>query len=74
MENLLGLELSLLFFVKIAIMLFLLLYIVFAGVVIRQVRVMTETLEVGFEKPIKAIALFHFLFSLLVFMIAIFVL
>jgi hypothetical protein len=74
MENLLGLELSLLFFVKIAILFFLLLYIVFAGVVIRQVRVMAETLQVGFEKPIKAIAFFHFLFSLLVFVIALFVL
>lgn len=74
MENLLGLELSIFFFIKTAIILFLLLYIVFAGVVIRQVRVMTETLQVGFEKPIKALAFFHFLFSLLVLVLAVLVL
>jgi len=46
------------------------LYIVFAGVVTRQVRVMTETINVGFEKPIQLFAFFHFIFAVVVFVLA----
>ncbi len=60
--------------VKLGIIIFLLLYIVFAGVVVKQARMMTDTLEVGFETPIKLIALLHFLFSLVVFTLAIVIL
>jgi len=74
MENFVNLENSLLLVVKIGVIFFLLLYIVFAGVVIRQVRVMTETLSVGFEKPVKFIAFIHFIFSLVVFVLALFIL
>lgn len=59
---------------KIAVLICILLYIVFAVVIIRQVRLMTETLEVGFEKPIKLVALVHLISSLALFILAVFIL
>lgn len=59
---------------KAAILLFLILYMIFATVVVRQVKLMTETLEVGFEKPIRTLALGHLIFSVLVFILSIFIL
>lgn len=62
------------FIVKIFFLIGLLVYVVFAGVVVRQVYLMTETLEAGFETPIKivvwahlgvAIGIFVFAFSIL---------
>jgi len=70
MEQLFNLEGPLLLIIKIGVILFLLLYIVFAGVVTRQVRVMTETINVGFEKPIQLFAFFHFIFAVVVFVLA----
>jgi small-conductance mechanosensitive channel len=49
-------------------------YIVFAFVVTRQVKVMTETLTLGFESVAKYLSLFHLLFAVLVFIIALIVL
>ncbi len=49
-------------------------YIIFAFVITRQVKVMTETLTLGFEHVARFLSLFHFLFALLVFIIAIMVL
>lgn len=66
MEALGNFQEPLLLIIKIGIILFLLLYVIFAGVVIRQVRVMTETINVGFDKPLKLVAFFHFIFSLVV--------
>ena len=60
--------------VKVAIWLFLILYILFATVVIRQVRVMIETLKVGLDKPLKGIALFHLIFSVTVFVLSLIIL
>jgi hypothetical protein len=40
------------------------LYLAFALVVLRQVQLMTKTLEVGFESFIKALALGHLLFAI----------
>lgn len=65
---------SILLIIKGVVLLFLFLYIVFASVVIRQVRVMTETLQVGFERPLKLLALTHFLFALFVFILSIIIL
>lgn len=59
---------------KLGIIIFLLIYLIFAGVVIKQARMMTDTLELGFEGPIKLIAVLHFLFSLFVLILAIFIL
>jgi len=40
-----------------------LIYIVFAFVIVKQVGKMTETLEVGFEAPLRFLALLHFVLS-----------
>ncbi len=50
--------------VKIALTILLLIYLVFALVIVKQARIMTETLEIGFETPIKIISYLHFLFAL----------
>jgi len=65
---------SIFILIKIAVWIFLFTYVLFSGVVIKQVRVMTQTLEVGFEKPIKLIALVHFIVSLTVFILALIIL
>lgn len=41
-----------------------LIYLVFAFVVVKQVRVMIETLEIGFSFPVRLISYLHFLFAL----------
>lgn len=56
--------------IKIAALALLALYIVFALVVVRQVTQMTDTLEVGFEKAIRAISIIHLIFALSTFFIA----
>jgi len=49
---------------KVFTLVVLLIYSVFAMVVVRQVNHMTDTLEVGFERVIRLAAWFHLLFSL----------
>ena len=49
-------------------------YIVFALVLVRQVQLMTDTLEVGFEKPIRFLSFVHLLFAVAVFVLALIVL
>lgn len=39
-------------------------YIIFAFVILKQVNKMTQTLEVGFEAPIKFFALVHLLLAI----------
>ena len=56
--------------VKIFILIFLAIYIVFAFVIVRQTQLMTDTLEIGFEKPLKFLSVMHFLFSIAVFVFA----
>ena len=46
------------------------LYIIFALVVIKQVSLMTKTVEVGLEGFIKLIAWAHLIFAVVVFFIA----
>lgn len=50
------------------------LYLVFAFVVIKQVRLMTETLEIGFEAPIRYFAYLHFLFALGILLLTVIIL
>ena len=52
----------------------LILYVIFALVLVRQVQLMTYTLEVGFEKPVRLLSIIHFLFAIAVFLLALFVL
>lgn len=60
--------------VKIAILILLSLYLVFALVVIRQVRLMTSTLQLGFETPVTVLSFLHLAFSVLVFFSALVIL
>jgi hypothetical protein len=59
---------------KVFVLVGLLLYIVFAYVVDSQVRLMNDTIEVGFEKEIRTIAKMHFILSVIVFILAIIIL
>ncbi len=59
---------------KILVLIALGIYLIFALVVIRQVGIMTKTLEVGFELPIKMIALVHLLFAVGVFILGLVIL
>ena len=67
-------EISLLPFVKIAVAIGFLLYIAFAVVVVRQVKLMTATLELGHERVIKILSLVHLVFAIIVFLLALVIL
>ncbi len=56
--------------VKIFFLIALIIYLIFALVVIKQVNIMTDTLDLNFEVPIKILAVAHFLFALAVLVIA----
>lgn len=56
--------------VKIFILLFLAIYIVFALVVIRQIKLMLQTLDIGLNLIIRFIGWAHFLFAVGIFLIA----
>jgi hypothetical protein len=45
-------------------------YIIFAFVIRRQVKVMTDTLTLGFEAPVKFLSIFHLFFAIFVFVTA----
>lgn len=60
--------------IKILILVGLGIYCLFAGIIVRQVNLMTKTLEVGFETPIKLIAILHLLFALGTFLFALLIL
>lgn len=51
-----------------------LLYVIFASVVVRQIQLMTDTLDVGFETPVKILGYIHLMGSIFVFILALFVL
>jgi len=67
-------ENTFLFVLKIGIWLFLLIYVVFAAIVIKQIKIMIDTLSTGFETQLKTIGYLHFLFAVLVLILAIFIL
>ena len=60
--------------VKILFLIAILVYIIFAGVVVKQVSLMIDTLEVGFETPIRLFAWGHFLFSIGILILALLIL
>ncbi|OGM10788.1 hypothetical protein A2Z22_02790 [Candidatus Woesebacteria bacterium RBG_16_34_12] len=59
---------------KTAILIALAIYLVFGYVILKQVRLMNETLEIGFENAIKIVAYIHFILILITFFLAIFIL
>jgi len=60
--------------IKIFIIIFLSIYIIFALVVVRQVQLMTKTLEVGFENQLKFLSLVHLMAAVGVLIFAIVIL
>jgi len=60
--------------IKIFVVFALGLYIAFALVVVRQVQLMTDTLEVGFEGPLRFLAIMHLLFAIAVLIFALIIL
>jgi len=55
---------------KIAALILLGMYLIFALVVVRQVQLMTDTIAVGFEVPIRLFSYLHLIFAVLVFLTA----
>lgn len=60
--------------IKIAALVLLGIYMVFAFVIVRQVKVMTDTLQLGFEAPIKVLSYIHLIFAVFVFLTALIIL
>ena len=60
--------------VKILAIILLAMYLVFSLVVVRQVKLMTDTLNLGFESFVKLLAYTHLMFATLVFLVAIVIL
>jgi len=61
---------SMLAVAKALILFALFLYIIFAFVVVRQVKMMTDTIEVGIEFAIRLLSYIHLAFSIFVFFLA----
>lgn len=74
MENLGFLNFDIWVLVKIFTLIILGMYIFFAFVIKRQVRVMTNTLQLGNESVARFLAFIHLVFAILVFITAIIVL
>ncbi len=62
------------FLIKILSLILLGMYLIFALVVLRQVKLMTDTLQLGFEQLVKTLALAHLIFAVLVFLVALVIL
>lgn len=68
------LNISIWLIAKIIALVLLGMYLIFALVVVRQVQLMTDTIEVGFEAPIRLFSYLHLIFAILIFVIAIIIL
>jgi len=60
--------------VKIFVIIGLSVYTIFALVVVRQIQIMTETVKLNFELPIKILGIIHLFFALGVLIFSIIVL
>jgi hypothetical protein len=60
--------------VKIAALILLGMYLVFAFVMVKQIKIMTSTLALGFEAPIILLGYIHLAFAVLVFLAALIIL
>lgn len=58
------------FLAKGFVLLGLLVYLAFAAVLVRQVMLMTQTIKVSFEQPIRFFSFAHFFLAILVFLLA----
>ena len=60
--------------VKVVALILLGMYLVFALIVVRQIKLMTSTLALGFEAPIILLGYVHLAFAILVFLAALVIL
>jgi hypothetical protein len=60
--------------VKVAALILLGMYLVFSLVVVRQIKLLTTTLTLGFEAPIVMLGYIHLAFAVLVFLAALVIL
>jgi hypothetical protein len=74
METIPLINISVWLVVKILVIIALLVYLAFAFVVVRQIQLMTQTLKVGLETPLKTLSYAHLLFALAVLLAALIVL
>ena len=74
METIPLIGISIWLIVKIFVLIALLFYLVFSFVVVRQVKLMIETVEVDFETQIKIISYVHLAFAAIVFIFALIIL
>lgn len=52
------------FAIKLAAIVLLILYVFYAFIIVRQVKLMAQTIELSMEKTIKSVAFFHFLYAI----------
>ena len=74
MEVIPGFEVPILEIAKAFLVFGFFIYLIFSLVVVRQVQLMTDTLNVAFEKQIRILAFGHLLFAAGVFVLAIIIL
>ncbi len=74
MENINLINFSFWIIIKILFLIALGLYIIFSFVITRQVKIMTDTLVLGFEGMAKLLALLNLVFAIIVFIAALTVL
>lgn len=60
--------------IKIFFIIGLLVYLVFALVVVRQAKLMTATISMGFEAPIKILSYLHLIFAVIVLVLSVIIL
>lgn len=57
---------------KVGVLAFLFIYVIFSFIVVRQTRLMTETLDVDFDKVINIVAMGHLIVSITIFVLSLF--
>lgn len=61
-------------FLKIGIVAILFMYLIFSLIVVRQVKLMTDTLKVGYDNFLKSLSYVHLIFTVLVLLAALVIL
>lgn len=74
MENFLLTGFNMWILIKAFTLVLLVMYLIFAFVIIRQVKLMTSTLQLGIEVPVKFLSYLHLAFAILVFLSALIIL
>jgi hypothetical protein len=75
MQNLIASgESWILLFLKLGLWLFLLIYLVFAATILKQIRIMNDTINTGFDLQLKIVGVVHFLSALSILVLSFIVL